>query len=99
MRCATAAGFPSLLPRELTVITSLGYSKIKIGFDALCITATAAMTYFAPGHISGLGIGTVLAALTMGKIIDIFGTQMDKRFTFRAYLPEQAERLLRAAAK
>ena len=57
------------------------------------------MTYFALGHISGLGISTVLAALTMGKIIDIFGTQMDKRFTFRAYLPEQAERLLRAAAK
>ena len=98
-RCGLPITPTDLFPRELTVITSLGYSKIKIGFDALCITTTAAMTYFALGHISGLGIGTVLAALTMGKVIDIFGTQMDKRFTFRAYLPEQAERLLRAAAK
>ena len=98
-RCGLPITPTDLFPRELTVITSLGYSKIKIGFDALCITATAAMTYCALGHISGLGIGTVLAALTMGKIIDIFGTQMDKRFTFGAYLPEQAERLLRAAAK
>lgn len=53
-RCGLPITPPDLFPRELTVITSLGYSKIKIGFDALCITATAAMTYFAPGHISGL---------------------------------------------
>ena len=98
-RCGLPITPTDLFPRELTAITSFGYSKIKIGFDALCITATAAMTYFALGHISGLGIGTVLAAFTMGKVIDIFGTQMDKRFTFRAYLPEQAERLLRSAAK
>ena len=98
-RCQLPIVPTDLFPRELADITKIAYPKIKIGFDALCITATAAMTYFALGHILGLGIGTVLAALTMGKIIDIFGTQMDKRFTFRAYLPEQAERLLRAAAK
>ena len=98
-RCGLPITPTDLFPRELTAITSFRYSRIKIGFDALCITATAAMTYFALGHISGLGIGTVLAALTMGKVIDIFGTQMDSRFTFRAYLPERAERLLKSAAR
>ena len=98
-RCGLPITPTDLFPRELTSITSFRYSRIKIGFDALCITATAAMTYFALGHISGLGIGTVLAALTMGKVIDIFGTQMDSRFTFRAYLPERAERLLKSAAR
>ena len=40
------------------------------------------MTFFFLGHVMGLGIGTVLAALTMGKTIGIIGTWMDDHFTF-----------------
>jgi uncharacterized protein len=98
-RCGLPIIPTDLFPRELTDITALGYSKIKIGFDIACITATAAMTWGSLGHISGLGIGTVLAALTMGKVIDIFGAAMDRRFRITAYLPLQAKRLLRLVTK
>ena len=40
------------------------------------------MTFFFLGHVMGLGIGTVLAALTMGKTIGVIGSWMDKQFTF-----------------
>ena len=40
------------------------------------------MTGLILGHISGLGIGTVLAAFTMGKVIGLIGDQMDKHFRF-----------------
>ncbi len=98
-RCGLPIIPTDLFPRELTDITALDYSKIKIGFDIACITATAAMTWGLLGHISGLGIGTVLAALTMGKVIDIFGAAMDRRFRITAYLPLQAKRLLRLVTK
>lgn len=34
------------------------------------------MTFFFLGHISGLGIGTVLAAFTMGKGVALVGEQI-----------------------
>ena len=92
-RCGLPITPTDLFPRELTLITSVDYSKIKIGFDAICIVTTAAMTYFALGHISGLGIGTVFAALTMGKVIGIFGEKMDAHISFQAHLPSHAGHL------
>ena len=71
-----------LFPRELAAITKLPYSKIKVPFDVICLIVTAAMTLIFLGHIDGLGIGTVLAAFTMGKVIGIMGDWMDKHLTF-----------------
>lgn len=47
---------------------------IKIGFEVTCLVITACMTFFCLGHIMGLGIGTIVAAFTMGKGIAITGT-------------------------
>ena len=71
-----------LFPRELSEIIKVKYSKIKVSFDVICLTITACMTGLILGHISGLGIGTVLAAFTMGKVIGLIGDQMDKHFRF-----------------
>ena len=43
---------------------------------------TACMTGLILGHINGLGIGTVMAAFTMGKVIGLIGDEMDKHFRF-----------------
>ena len=40
------------------------------------------MTGLILGHINGLGIGTVMAAFTMGKVIGLIGDEMDKHFRF-----------------
>lgn len=40
------------------------------------------MTLIFLGNLDGLGIGTVLAALTMGKVIGWIGEWMDKHFLF-----------------
>ena len=44
----------------------------------ICLMVTALMTGLILGHIKGLGIGTVLAAFTMGKVIGWIGEQIDK---------------------
>lgn len=59
---------------------------IKIGFDVTCLVITACMTFFCLGHIMGLGIGTIVAAFTMGKGIAIIGNWMDQRVEFVSLL-------------
>lgn len=71
-----------LFPRELTQITGAGYSMVKILFDTICLAVTVGMTGIFLGQIKGLGIGTVLAAFTMGKAIGVMGRFLDRHFRF-----------------
>ena len=79
-RCKLPIIPTDLFPRELSAI-----SRIKISFDVICLFVTGCMTFFFIGHIDGLGIGTILAALTMGKVVAIIGDILDKKFTFETY--------------
>ena len=74
-----------LFPRELAQITKIRYSKIKIAYDAICLIITAGMTFLFLGHLQGIGIGTILAALTMGKVIGAIGNWLERHFTFDIY--------------
>ena len=58
--------------------------KIKISFDVICLAVTGGMTFFFLGHLQGLGIGTVAAAFTMGKMVGIFGNWLDRHFSFHS---------------
>ncbi len=44
------------------------------------------IVYFILGRIKGLGIGTILAAFTMGKGIALIGGLIDKKFVFENFL-------------
>lgn len=81
-RCGLPIVPTDLFPRELSALTGIPYSRIKIGFDASCLIITVLMTLIFLGNLDGLGIGTVLAALTMGKVIGWIGEWMDKHFLF-----------------
>lgn len=92
-RCGLPIVPTDLFPRELSDITGVGYPKIKIGFDVICLAVTAGMTFFCLGHLDGLGIGTIVAAFTMGKGVGICGNWMDKRFQFTTFLEKRKERM------
>lgn len=81
-RCKLPIIPTDLFPREFSMITKLKYPRVKISFDAICLAVTAGMTFVFLGHMEGIGIGTVLAALTMGKVIGIMGDWLDKHFVF-----------------
>lgn len=90
-RCKLPIIPTDLFPRELADITKAGYPKIKIGFDVACLAVTAALTFFCLGHLEGLGIGTILAAFTMGKGVGIVGTLLDRHFRFVSILSKREE--------
>ena len=84
-RCGLPIIPTDLFPRELAQITGVDYSKIKILFDTICLAVTAGMTYVFLGQIKGLGIGTVLAAFTMGKAVGMIGSRLDRRVRFTLF--------------
>lgn len=85
-RCKLPIVPTDLFPRELSDITGAAYSKIKIIFDVSCLAVTVLLTLLFLGHLEGLGIGTILAACTMGKVIGWIGTKMDQHFSFTSIL-------------
>lgn len=87
-RCCLPVTPTDLFPRELSKIICVAYSRIKISFDIICLTVTAAMTVIFLGHLDGLGIGTVLAAFTMGKVIGIMGDHLDRHIQFVSLLTQ-----------
>lgn len=88
-RCGLPIIPTDLFPRELTDITKIKYSRIKIGFDVTCLAITALMTCIILGHLDGLGIGTILAAFTMGKVIGMIGDQMDRHVRFESFMTRE----------
>lgn len=89
-RCKLPIVPTDLFPREVSDITKVPYSRIKIGFDVTCLMVTALLTFFGLGRIEGLGIGTVAAAFTMEKGIVLMGKLLDKKFAFVSVLsPER----------
>ena len=90
-RCKLPIIPTDLFPRELADITKASYPKIKIGFDVACLAVTAALTFYCLGHLEGLGIGTILAAFTMGKGVGIVGTLLDRHFRFVSVLSKREE--------
>ena len=85
-RCGLPIIPTDLFPRELAQITGLPYPRIKISFDVICLAVTAGMTLFFLGHLDGLGVGTIVAAFTMGKVIGLIGEQMDRHLQFVCFL-------------
>lgn len=85
-RCGLPIIPTDLFPRELSDITKIKYSRIKVSFDVICLTVTALMTGIILGHLDGLGLGTILAAFTMGKVIGYIGEWMDKHVRFVSFM-------------
>lgn len=85
-RCGLPIIPTDLFPRELSNIINVPYAKVKIIFDVACLLITSILTFVFLGHIKGLGIGTVLAAFTMGKSIAFIGQILDKKLEFVPYV-------------
>ncbi len=88
-RCKLPIIPTDLFPRDLSEIIGKPYARVKIAFDVTCLFVTACLTYFALEKILGLGVGTVVAAFTMGKGVAIAGSLIDKKMTFVSVLHKE----------
>lgn len=85
-RCKMPIAPTDLFPRELADITKIPYSKIKVAFDVCCLSFTTVLGLVFLHHLAGLGIGTVIAALTTGKAVGAINRWMDRHWEFTSFL-------------
>lgn len=85
-RCKMPIIPTDLFPREASEILHFRYSRFKISFDVTCLLITGILTWGFLGEIKGLGVGTVVAAFTMGKMIEAMGRLLDRKFRFVSVL-------------
>lgn len=82
-----------LFPRELSLILKRPYKTVKTIFDLSCLVVTLAFSLGFLHEIRGIGIGTVLCAFTMGKVISMMGTMLTKYCHFVSFLEPEEESL------
>ncbi len=90
-RCGLPIIPTDLFPRELSIITGIGYPRIKLTFDVISVFVTGLITIGFLGHLEGLGIGTIVMALSFGRIVGVMGTALDKKVRFVTFLSARTE--------
>lgn len=54
--------------------------------DLTCVTVAAVLTVVGTGTLKGVGVGTIVAALTYGRTAGLIGNLIDKKFYFVSVL-------------
>ena len=66
----------------LSYLIHKDFGQMKWMFDCLMMTITIIMTLIISGHVIGIGVGTVLSALLIGRVIQLyaklFGQKLDQ---------------------
>lgn len=73
-------------PRDLSSIIKKPYKYIKTTFDICCLTTTIIISLFILHKAVGVGVGTVICALTTGKIVSLIQSFLDKHVEFYRYV-------------
>ncbi|OOM14436.1 DUF6198 family protein [Clostridium saccharobutylicum] len=69
-------------PRDLSVILDKPYKYIKTTFDICCLSTTLIISIFILHKTVGVGVGTVICALTTGKSVSLIQSFLDKHVKF-----------------
>ncbi len=60
---------PDGLVRRLSVMTGKELGQVKIGYDAGCVIVSACLSLALAGGVKGMGPGTVVSAVFVGKMV------------------------------
>jgi len=85
-RCLLPIIPADLFSREFSKLSGIPFVRVKITLDVTCFFITLLLTTLCFGRPKGVGIGTAIAAFTLGKSISLIGERLDRRFTYRLFL-------------
>lgn len=75
-----------LFPRELSATFSWPYKRVKTTGDLVCLSITVGLSLGLLDSLEGVGLGTVLCALFMGRMAARCGAVLDRHFRFVSFL-------------
>lgn len=67
--------------RALSQVTNKKFGSVKMIFDITLILIAAILSFLFFGHLQGVGIGTLVSAITVGRFVNIINKHIDlKKF-------------------
>lgn len=88
-RCKLPIIPTDLFARDLAEIIRKPYPKVKTTYDLTCVAVAAVLTAGVLHNLQGIGVGTVVGALTYGRMAGVFGNLLDRRFDFVSVLSHE----------
>lgn len=85
-RCKLPIIPTDLFARDLSEILHQPYPRVKTTMDLTCVALAFVLTVFGTGTMQGIGVGTVIGALTYGRLAGVFGDILDRHFDFVSVL-------------
>lgn len=85
-RCKLPIIPTDLFARDLAEIIHKPYANVKTTFDLSCVALSVLLTAGVLGSLQGIGVGTVVGALTYGRTAGFYGSLLDKKFDFVSVL-------------
>ena len=79
---------PELVVLEVTGRFRLRQTRVKQLLDVSCLVISVAMALLLTGKLTGIGIGTVIAALVNAPLIRFWGNVLDRFFCFDPLFPK-----------
>lgn len=62
--------------RAIAKVSKKKFGSVKIAFDITLVLTALILSLIFFHHINGLGLGTIVSALTVGKIVNIFNQKL-----------------------
>lgn len=88
-RCKLPIIPTDLFARDLSEIIGKPYPKVKTTYDLTCVALAVLLTGGILRNLQGIGVGTVVGALTYGRLAGVFGNLLDRRFDFVSVLSHE----------
>lgn len=88
-RCKLPIIPTDLFARDLSEIIGKPYPKVKTTYDLTCVALAVLLTGGILRNLQGIGVGTVVGALTYGRLAGVFGNLLDRCFDFVSVLSHE----------
>ena len=88
-RCKLPIIPTDLFARYLSQIIRKPYANVKTTFDLSCVAVSVLLTAGVLHDLQGIGVGTVVGALTYGRLAGLFGRLIDQKFDFVSVLSHE----------
>lgn len=62
--------------RAIAAVTGKKFGTVKVYFDVILIVIAAVLSFLFSGELKGVGIGTVVSAITVGRFVNFINKYM-----------------------
>ena len=73
--------------QAITAVSGCRFGSVKVGFDATLVATALVLSLLFFHRLQGLGVGTILSALAVGRIVNLYNRRLPLISRISALVP------------